>query len=364
MSISAEEAEAEAKDFKFRKGANWIPENVKTLMQWVHISAIYIDILGESTKMYKRILRGHTILNLSLSSLAGTVSLSQFNISEAENPKISLFLKVVFTIMTIVIALSNGYLKVYEIQEKLEKQIRLQQQWIQFGSTITSELQLPVDLRKDALYLIMTLNDTYTALFKNHIVANRRIMKHVAAKNGLTADNLTLSDLFERIVESEGIRLKIIVDPQESKPERQHSFLLTTQDSQTDIKPPLTNAKRTFSMYKAPSKRIQVDPTRKQITQALQKPSAPAMETDPFQEVLRRDPKTAAEMMQAVKEILDPLEVKKRLHIASAAAAKARSLRFAASPPVTPPSSRSSSIVSTDITKIDFPPLTTAKIEV
>lgn len=72
---------------QFKKGANWVPENIKTLMQWVHMSAIYIDILGESTKMYKRTLRAHTIVNLMLSSFASTVSLSQFSVDGISDRK-------------------------------------------------------------------------------------------------------------------------------------------------------------------------------------------------------------------------------------------------------------------------------------
>jgi hypothetical protein len=193
-------------EFKFKKGANWQPENVKTLMQWIHISAIYIDILGESTNFYKRILRHHTIMNMVLSTIAGTISATSLNPSSSIEA--DLFIKILLTAMTFIIAISNGYLKIYNIHDKVEKNIRLQQQWIQFGSTLTSEMQLPVSLRKDALYFIIKMNDTYTQLFKQHIVANRHILKVVAKKNGVNHDVLTLSDLFERTIQAEALRIE------------------------------------------------------------------------------------------------------------------------------------------------------------
>jgi len=109
-------------------------------------------------------------------------------------------------------------LKIYNIHDKVEKNIRLQQQWIQFGSTLTSEMQLPVSLRKDALYFIIKMNDTYTQLFKQHIVANRHILKAVAKKNGVNHDVLTLSDLFERTIQAEALRIEDSVKVFTEKP--------------------------------------------------------------------------------------------------------------------------------------------------
>jgi len=195
-------------EFKFKKGANWQPDNVKTLMQWIHISAIYIDVLGESTKFYKRILRSHTIMNLFLSTLGGTTSLTQFNTGPETFTGLNTLMKVILTAITFIIALSHGYLKIYNIHDKVEKNVKLQQQWIQFGSTLTSEMQLPVSLRKDALYFIIKMNDTYSQLFKQHIVANRHILKAVARKNGVNHEVLTLSDLFERTIQAEAQRIE------------------------------------------------------------------------------------------------------------------------------------------------------------
>lgn len=195
-------------EIHFKKGANWIRDNVMTLMLWIHISAIYIDILGESIKHYKRILRVSTILNLLLSSAASTVSISQYSEITAQYPVLDWILKAGFTLSTIIIALNAGYLKVYNIQEKVEKAIRLQQQWIEFGTTLSSELHLPVEHRKDALFFVIRMKDVYAGLIKQHVVANRAILKKIAYKHGVGADVLTLSDVLERSITTESLRLK------------------------------------------------------------------------------------------------------------------------------------------------------------
>jgi hypothetical protein len=197
----------ESENFDFKKGANWEPENVKTILQWIHISAINLDVMTEASFHYKTILRRNTIISLILSTLASTASLSQFNISEQTHPELSIVLKGFFTFMSIIIAVSTGYLKVYQVHEKLEKAIKLQQEWTSFGSSLTSELQLPVHLRKDALYLIIHFKQTYTDLFKQQIDISQKIVSRVAVRNGLQPYDLTLSELFEKILTTEAHRL-------------------------------------------------------------------------------------------------------------------------------------------------------------
>ena len=44
-------------NYKFVKGANWdSSENVRTLLQWIHISAIYLDVLIEAATHYRRVI--------------------------------------------------------------------------------------------------------------------------------------------------------------------------------------------------------------------------------------------------------------------------------------------------------------------
>jgi hypothetical protein len=202
-------------NYEFKTGANWTQENVQTLMQWVHISAIYLEIMSEATQHYKTLLRRHSVLNLILSTLAGTASLSQFSINEESNPTLTLLLKGFFTVMSFIISISVGYLKIYQIQEKMETTIRLQQEWTVFGSKITSEMQLPENLRKDALYLLIRMKETYFELIKSQVEISKKIMRRVAWRNGLNIGDLSLSEIFERVIKGEAMRLSNIVKANE-----------------------------------------------------------------------------------------------------------------------------------------------------
>ncbi len=194
-------------NYKYARGQNWNPENVRTLMQWIHLSAIYVDIMNESTGYYRRWLRRNTILNLLFSTIASTVSISQFNISETNNPTLSFALKIMFSVMTSTLAVATGLVKIYQIQEKLESSIQLQQDWTLFGSRLTSEMQLPEHLRKDALYLIVKMKDTYSGLIKAQTYIPKTIIREVAARNGVKPQDLMLSELFERVIQGEVARI-------------------------------------------------------------------------------------------------------------------------------------------------------------
>ena len=194
-------------DFKFKRGENWTEENIKTLTQWAHIAAMSCDLYNESTIYYRNLMRRNTVFNLIVSSFAGIASLSQFSIDPQTNEILSFLLKGFFSLASILVALNSGFLKIYEVQERLEGSIRLQNAWTQFGSRLSSEMQLPVALRKDALYMIVKLKETYHELIKDQIQVNRNILRKVALRNGLSPQALTITDLFERTIQGELMRV-------------------------------------------------------------------------------------------------------------------------------------------------------------
>lgn len=238
-------------NYEFKTGANWTQENVQTLMQWVHISAIYLEIMSEATQHYKTLLRRNSVLNLILSTLAGTASLSQFSINEESNPVLTLLLKGFFTVMSFIISISVGYLKIYQIQEKMETTIRLQQDWTVFGSKITSEMQLPENLRKDALFLIIKMKETYFDLIKSQVEISKKIMRRVAWRNGLNIGDLSLSEIFERVIKGEALRLTSIVKANEINSESDAKINVYDGDTSEEDEPPKT------SEYDEPISRLQ-----------------------------------------------------------------------------------------------------------
>lgn len=212
MSTDQEQKPASDSDLAYyetRRGQGWEdPNNMKILTEWIHYAAVYLDILSEATEGYKKTLRLNTIINLIVSTLASTISVSTFNTNEENSPRTALALKIVFTILTFTLTIAAGYIKVYQIQEKLENSLRLKQEWALFGSKISSEMQLPLILRKNAIFLISTMKGTYLDLVKSDMGIKKDIIRRMAARSGLKEDDLTLSELFERIIKNEVYRLQ------------------------------------------------------------------------------------------------------------------------------------------------------------
>ena len=193
--------------YESRVGEDWQPEIVHTLMQWIQISAVYLEIMTTATEQYRRTLRKNTIINLVFSTVASTASLSTFNVNEANYPTTALLLKGLFSFFTIILTLSTGYIKVFQIQEKLETAIRLKQEWAVFGSKISSEMQLPPALRKNAIWLIVKMKDGYLDLIKSDMGVSKDIVRNTALDAGLKERDLRLSQLFTRIINNEMVRL-------------------------------------------------------------------------------------------------------------------------------------------------------------
>lgn len=195
--------------YESRRGQGWEDPNiVKILTEWIHYASVYLDILSEATEGYRKTLRMNTIINLIVSTLASTLSVSTFNTSEMDSPRAALGIKITFTILTFTLTIAAGYIKVYQIQEKLENSLRLKQEWALFGSKISSEMQLPLVLRKNAIFLISTMKGTYLDLVKSDMGIKKDIIRRMAARSGLKEDDLTLSELFERIIKNEIYRIQ------------------------------------------------------------------------------------------------------------------------------------------------------------
>ncbi len=218
--------------YESRRGQGWEdPNNMKILTEWIHYAAVYLDILSEATEGYRKTLRMNTIINLIVSTLASTISVSTFNTSEQDSPRTALALRIIFTILTFSLTIAAGYIKVYQIQEKLENSLRLKQEWALFGSKISSEMQLPKILRKNAIFLISTMKGTYLDLVKSDMGIKKDIIRRMADRSGLKEDDLTLSELFERIIKNEIYRLQDDVEEQDAMSPTMEKHLTTLAES-------------------------------------------------------------------------------------------------------------------------------------
>ena len=164
MSDSASPQTNKQADLQRSYGTNWTKANVETLNEWITIAAYNIQILTYASQYHQRLLRNNIILGLLLSTASGTISAARFGLQSSvltDN-----VLNGLFTAMSFLIALFTGCLKVYSIQERLEEFLRIKQEWIVFSTAITSELQLPTQLRHDALYTIVKNKAKYLDLLK------------------------------------------------------------------------------------------------------------------------------------------------------------------------------------------------------
>jgi len=186
----------------------WTKSNVETLIEWVSIAALNMKILDKTISYFRGIIRRNIIIGLVLSTSSGTISAVRINNTNS-NDLFSFALNILFTGMSFLITYSTGYIKVFQIQEKLEQFIKIKQEWISFSTLIASELQLPVKLRQNASKLIEKYKLTYLDLLKYDLEIPPFIRKEVEESMGLTKIKTTLSDIIIEIVVDEAKQYNI-----------------------------------------------------------------------------------------------------------------------------------------------------------
>jgi len=142
-------------------GENWDETNLETLSEWVQIGSLQIETLDLAIKKYRAIIRKNVLLGLVLSTASGSISITQLSATQQQ-----FILNVFFTVMSFSIAVFTGLIKIYQVQERLEEYIQLKQEWIAFCVNITSEIQLPISQRRDALRIIKDNKGKYLDLLK------------------------------------------------------------------------------------------------------------------------------------------------------------------------------------------------------
>ena len=153
-------------DLRKSYGTNWTKANVSVLFEWITIASYNIRCLELATAYYRKKLRLNTILGIVLATLSGTGATVQAVIPDYIAVNAVLALNILFILMTFTIAIMTGYIKVYQIQENLEHNIKIKQEWISFSTELASELQLPTELRRDALWMIIKNKNIYLELLK------------------------------------------------------------------------------------------------------------------------------------------------------------------------------------------------------
>lgn len=155
-------------------GVNWNKSNVNALIIWLQMAMYQLNVLEESIVYYRNFVKYNIILGLILSTSSGTISATNINLNSAN---INFILNVIFTSMSFIIAISTGFIKVYQIQENLETFIKIKQEWIIFTTGILTEIQMPLNIRYDALLLIVNNKEKYSELLKQDLDIPKHILK-------------------------------------------------------------------------------------------------------------------------------------------------------------------------------------------
>lgn len=197
---------------KFKVGTNWTGNNISTLLSWISISAYNIECLELAIDESRAVLRRNTIFALFVSTLAGTLNITQFNLIQQEY--VNMVIKILLSLFTFSVAINAGRIKIYQYQESLEDYIKIKQEWISFVVQISTELQLPIHLRRDALYLIETYKDKYLDLLKFECEISDNIKNKI--KNKMENDikeglKMKSSNLHPALMSKSGIKISEIV---------------------------------------------------------------------------------------------------------------------------------------------------------
>jgi hypothetical protein len=153
------------------KGKNWNSDNTMTLLTWITIGSCFIKFLDSRISHNRYFIRVNTIQSIILNTATGSIGVSQ--ISSILTPQVQLILTLIFTLFSFTLTITTGLIKVFQIHENLEKNIQIRQEWASFIISISTELQLPIEERQDALKLIRDNKNIYLSLLNKDIESDK-----------------------------------------------------------------------------------------------------------------------------------------------------------------------------------------------
>jgi hypothetical protein len=180
-----------------QKSSDWTEVKFHTLSSWVNIASFYIKITEKCIVRYKTLLKANTILSMLLSTLAGTLGVLNLNATTYDFP-----VKLTFLFANFGLATFSSYIKIDQIQEKLELFIKLKQEWTSFSAALSSELVLPPNMRVSSVELINRFKSKFLDLLKVDAEFPRKYKELI--KN----EGYSLSQIIQTFVQQEDHRLK------------------------------------------------------------------------------------------------------------------------------------------------------------
>ena len=145
----------------------------------ITIDSYIIESLYKCIKLCRSRIIINTIISLAFSTASGSLSVTSY---AKNNEIVTYVLNGFLTAFSFSIAIIGSYIKVYQFQERLELYIKTKQEWIAFVSTISSELDLPKDMRRDAKLVIKDNTTIYNKLLAIEYELFPRIKKEFTKK--------------------------------------------------------------------------------------------------------------------------------------------------------------------------------------
>lgn len=145
----------------------WFGANNNTVQTWKNNFAEMSFIYNIALQKYKLRLANVAMLAFIISSLQTTLSFSNLGISETNYPMLALIAKITMIILSLIINVSNGMIKIYKWNDNVEIYKGYTEKLEGFFTILVSETELPKSLRKNALDFIVQHKTSYMEILRS-----------------------------------------------------------------------------------------------------------------------------------------------------------------------------------------------------
>jgi hypothetical protein len=180
------------------RGKEWNLSNYTTILNWLNMANLNNLLLDFTIAHYRGIVNRVTVITLIVSSVASTISLLQFSNS---TDTIGYFVvQIITVILSFITSILAGYLKITRMNDLLEEAQARHQAVIEFITELSIQLQLPINIRTNALKLIMSRQKDSKTLLASEINIPKSVKKTVS--NMLRRDD-DRGRMFQKLIQEE-----------------------------------------------------------------------------------------------------------------------------------------------------------------
>jgi hypothetical protein len=187
------------------RGHDWSLPNYTTILNWLNVANLNNLLLDFTIVYYRSIINKVTIVTLIVSSIASTIALLQFSNDKSSN--IYLAIQIFNVILSFVTSILAGYLKITRMSDILDEAHTLHQQVTQFIIELSLQLQLPINIRTNALKLIMLHQTGSKTLLASDIEIPSKVKQLVAQMLRRDDDR---ARLYHRLLQDENFGDKVV----------------------------------------------------------------------------------------------------------------------------------------------------------